>query len=98
MIGARAGAQAEFARWLRVRANVRAMSAKLAAADHALQRDARRSDDPDMGVLLTQLATERASLAALAGQLDIRIADLKSRHAAWSRHAREVLTADAKRR
>lgn len=61
-------------RALRVRANVRALAAKLAAAEYALARDARRSDDPQMGVFAAQLTAERQSIAALGVQLDERIA------------------------
>ncbi len=61
------------ARWLRVRANVRVLAAKLIAAAHALQRDARRSDDPHMDVLVDQLAAERRAIDALAHDLDARL-------------------------
>jgi hypothetical protein len=70
--------RAVYGHWLRVRDRVRALEASLAAAEHRLQRDARRSDDPAMATLAEQLSTERQALQALAAELDARIAAVKS--------------------
>jgi len=69
----RAALRAERARWLLVRNNVRALAARLAAADHALRRDARRNDDPEMRVLVDALATQRLRIGEAADELDERI-------------------------
>ena len=70
--------RAAYGHWLRVRDRVRALEASLAAAEHRLQRDARRSDDPAMATLAEQLLTERQAMQALAAELDARIAAVKS--------------------
>ena len=77
MTDPRVALRAVYAQWLRVRANVRALETSLAAAEYALQRDARRTDDSDMATLVTQLASERRAIVTLARELDARIADVK---------------------
>jgi tRNA-binding protein len=78
----RAALRAGFARWLRVRIKVRALAAKVRAAQHALERDARRSDDPDMLTLAAQLGSEHEALAAVASDLDERLRQVKDTYAA----------------
>ncbi len=73
MTDLRAEMQIARTRALRVRANVRALEAKLAAAEHAVQRDARRGDDPRTDVLVAMLGAERRSVTALGAELDERI-------------------------
>lgn len=73
MIDSRRELRGVRARWLRVRTNVRALAAKLAAAEHAVQRDARRSDDPQMRTLVEGLAAERRAIDILGAELDARI-------------------------
>jgi hypothetical protein len=70
--------RAAYAHWLRVRANVRALATKLAAAEFAAQRDARRSGDRDMTALAAQLTAERLAMETLGRELDARIAQVKS--------------------
>jgi hypothetical protein len=70
----RGALRAQRARWLLVRNNLRAVAARLAAADHALRRDARRSDDPEMHVLVDALAAQRRCFGEVAVDLDERIA------------------------
>ena len=65
------------AQWLRLRAKVRALTASLTAAEHALRRDARRSDDPDMATLAAQLVEHRQAFEMLGRELDARVARFK---------------------
>ncbi len=66
------------ARWLQLRARVRALAHALVASEHAMQRDARRrGDEPELAVLAAQLRDERTALDALGGELDDRIAAVK---------------------
>jgi hypothetical protein len=53
---------------------VRAIAAKLQAAEYALQRDLHRNDDPQLRSLAEALAAERRAVAALGAELDERIA------------------------
>jgi hypothetical protein len=82
VIDPRGQLRAAYAQWLRVRANVRALAASLVAAEYALRRDMRRSDDPDYATLVRQLAAERSAIDVLAAELDGRIAHVKSECAA----------------
>jgi hypothetical protein len=82
--------------WLRVRAKVRALEASLAAAQHGLQRDARRCADPDMAVLVTQMNAERQAMQTLASELDERIAGVKRQCNTLEATHRETVVAAAR--
>jgi hypothetical protein len=60
-----------------VRATLRALTARLVAAELRLRQDTWRRDDPDLAALAHQLAAERNTLEALGRDLDARIADVK---------------------
>lgn len=61
-------------RALRLRGSVRAMAAKLQAAEYALLRDLQRNDDPRLRSLAEALAAERRAVMDLGNQLDERLA------------------------
>ncbi len=96
MTDPRGALRAAYAQWLRVRANVRALAASLVAAEYALRRDARRSDDPDQATLVRQLAAERSAIDVLAAELDLRIAHVKSECAAIEAAYAETVGAKAR--
>ena len=90
--------RAAYAGWLRVRVNVRALAAKVAAAQHALERDVQRRADPDMATIAAQLGAERRALQALAGDLDARITHVKTEFAAIDSGFVDTLAAAARSR
>ena len=73
MTDPRIALRATAARWLRVRAQLRASANRLAAEEHALQRAAVRSEDPAMTELLEQLRAQRASVDVVAADVDERL-------------------------
>jgi hypothetical protein len=86
--------RATYGHWLRVRDRVRALEASLAAAEHRLQLDARRNDDPAMATLAAQLSTERQAMQALAAELDAHIGTVKRDCAAIeSTHIEAIVSA-----
>jgi hypothetical protein len=74
--------QASYGRWLRVRAAVRALTARLAVAELRLRRDLQRSEDAAYAAeLVAQVATERQAMVSLGVALDARIAEVKAAYA-----------------
>lgn len=97
MIDARSALHAALAQWYGVRARVRALGAKLAAAQHALGRDARReSADPELHLLVDRLASERAAIDALARDVDERIAHVERECRACRTRVVDELTTNAR--
>ncbi len=94
MIDARADRQAAVSGWLRVRANVRALAARLVAAEHRARCDAQRSGEAEGMTLVSQIAAERRSIETLAGELDARIADIRRTFAAHDREYAQALAVD----
>jgi hypothetical protein len=78
MTDPRIAQRAMYAHWLRIRANVRALTASLAAAEHGLRCDARRGADADLAILAQQLAAERCAMDTFAAELDARIVAVKA--------------------
>lgn len=77
MTDPRAALRAAYAKWLRVRVNVRALAASLAASEYALRRDTRGAD-PERATLTEQIGSQRSTIDALAAELDTRIAEVKA--------------------
>jgi hypothetical protein len=94
----RGALRAVYGRWLRVRANVRALATSLAAAEHGLRRDARRTGDADLETLTAQLVTERQAIESLGRELDVRIAAVKRDCAAVDARHVQSIAAAARRR
>ncbi len=69
--------RANLAHWLRLRAEVRAIAARLTAHEHERTRDARHDADPALAILAAQLAAERRAILALGAELDARIAHVQ---------------------
>jgi hypothetical protein len=61
------------ARYLQVRAKMRALAATLAAAEARLRREARTSEDPEMAILVAQVNAQRASLEQAGAELELRL-------------------------
>jgi hypothetical protein len=94
----RAAMQAARGRALRLRAHVRALAAKLAAAEHAMRRDALPYDDMLIAPLRETLAAERDALAVLGSELDERFALVDRACHALDAQATALATARARAR